>query len=171
MEGPTSSWGSRNRITCLTLQEHDDDDELWPFQVCETESKVLETASFRRLPHSLLSGKTPTPLQSRLHNEKPHFTIIIRLRANIQVRAPSRSPLYNSECRTNLISLIRKDKKFLSPYKAPTPVLWSIQPDKRRVPPAFTPGVKRPGRRADHSPSYNVEAKNESFTMRLESNI
>ena len=27
MEGPTSSWGSRNRITCLTLQEHDDDDE------------------------------------------------------------------------------------------------------------------------------------------------
>ena len=33
MEGPTSSWGSRNRITCLTLQEHDDDDDddenLW----------------------------------------------------------------------------------------------------------------------------------------------
>ena len=27
MEGPTSSWGSRNRITCLTLQEHDHDDE------------------------------------------------------------------------------------------------------------------------------------------------
>ena len=27
MEGPTSSWGSRNRLTCLTLQEHDDDDE------------------------------------------------------------------------------------------------------------------------------------------------
>ena len=27
MEGPTSSWGSRNRITCLTLQEHDDDDD------------------------------------------------------------------------------------------------------------------------------------------------
>ena len=26
MEGPTSSWGSRNRVTCLTLQEHDDDD-------------------------------------------------------------------------------------------------------------------------------------------------
>ena len=25
MEGPTS--GSRNRITCLTLQEHDDDDD------------------------------------------------------------------------------------------------------------------------------------------------
>ena len=25
MEGPTSSWGSRNRITCLTLQEYDDD--------------------------------------------------------------------------------------------------------------------------------------------------
>ena len=28
MEGQTSSWGSRNRITCLTLQEHDDDDEI-----------------------------------------------------------------------------------------------------------------------------------------------
>ena len=27
MEGPTSSWGSRNRITCLTLQELDDDDD------------------------------------------------------------------------------------------------------------------------------------------------
>ena len=25
MEGPTSSWGLRNRITLLTLQEHDDD--------------------------------------------------------------------------------------------------------------------------------------------------
>ena len=28
MEGPTSSGGSRNRLTYLTLQEHDDDDEL-----------------------------------------------------------------------------------------------------------------------------------------------
>jgi len=27
MEGPTSSGGSRNRLTCLTLQEHDDDDD------------------------------------------------------------------------------------------------------------------------------------------------
>ena len=27
MEGPTSSGGSRNRLTCLTLQEHDDDEE------------------------------------------------------------------------------------------------------------------------------------------------
>jgi len=27
MEGPISSWGSRNWITCLTLQEHDDDEE------------------------------------------------------------------------------------------------------------------------------------------------
>ena len=25
VEGPTSSWGLRNRITGLTLQEHDDD--------------------------------------------------------------------------------------------------------------------------------------------------
>ena len=30
MEGPTSSWGSRNRLTCLTLQEHDDDDKILP---------------------------------------------------------------------------------------------------------------------------------------------
>ena len=28
MEGPTSSGGSRNRLTCLTLQEHDDDDDI-----------------------------------------------------------------------------------------------------------------------------------------------
>ena len=27
MEGPTSSCGSRNRIKCLTLQEHDNDDD------------------------------------------------------------------------------------------------------------------------------------------------
>ena len=27
MEGPTSCWGLRNRITLLTLQEHDDDDD------------------------------------------------------------------------------------------------------------------------------------------------
>jgi len=27
MEGPTSSWGSRNRIICLIFQEHDDDDD------------------------------------------------------------------------------------------------------------------------------------------------
>ena len=27
VEGPTSSWGLRNRITLLTLQEHDDDEK------------------------------------------------------------------------------------------------------------------------------------------------
>jgi hypothetical protein len=27
MEGPTSSGGSRNRLTFITLQEHDDDDD------------------------------------------------------------------------------------------------------------------------------------------------
>jgi hypothetical protein len=27
MEGPTSPWGLRNRITRLTLREHDDDDD------------------------------------------------------------------------------------------------------------------------------------------------
>ena len=29
MEGPTSSGGSRNRLTCLNLQEHVDDDLLF----------------------------------------------------------------------------------------------------------------------------------------------
>jgi hypothetical protein len=36
MEGPTSSGGSRNRNTCLTLHEHvddDDDDDLYLFTV------------------------------------------------------------------------------------------------------------------------------------------
>ena len=33
MEGPTSSAGSRNRLTCLTLQEHDDDDDDVPIFV------------------------------------------------------------------------------------------------------------------------------------------
>jgi hypothetical protein len=28
MEGPTSSGGSRNRLTCLNLHEHDDDDDI-----------------------------------------------------------------------------------------------------------------------------------------------
>ena len=27
VEGPTSSWALRNRITLITLQEHDDDDD------------------------------------------------------------------------------------------------------------------------------------------------
>ena len=53
MEGPTSSWGSRNRLTCLTLQEHDDDDDddyvrvkVWdvhyPFKDKETQSAVTK---------------------------------------------------------------------------------------------------------------------------------
>ena len=29
MEGPASSGGSRNRLTCLTLQEHDDNDDIY----------------------------------------------------------------------------------------------------------------------------------------------
>ena len=33
MEGTTSSSGSRNRLTCLTLQEHDDDDEIFAVPV------------------------------------------------------------------------------------------------------------------------------------------
>ena len=51
MEGPTSSWGSRNRTTCLTLQEHDDDyDDIYIYiwgtavaqwlRCCDTNRKV-----------------------------------------------------------------------------------------------------------------------------------
>ena len=40
MEGPTSSWRSRNRITRLTLQEHDDDDVYF------TGSETFFIASF-----------------------------------------------------------------------------------------------------------------------------
>ena len=59
MEGPTSSWGSRNRITCLTLQEHDDDDikcqtnlsihinmrhiYLWTHAVCHVVDRAILT--------------------------------------------------------------------------------------------------------------------------------
>ena len=37
MEGPTSSGGSRNRLTCLNLQEHDDDDDIY---ICTHKSKI-----------------------------------------------------------------------------------------------------------------------------------
>lgn len=142
------------------------------FQVCETKSKVLETAMFRRLAHSLLSEKKHLSQFNPVSISRNHILPSQSdSRANIQVRASSRSPLYNSECRTCLISLIRKDKKFLSSYKAPTPVLLPIQPDKQRVPQPFTAGVKLPECKADDSPAYNVEAKNESFTTRLESSI
>ena len=102
----------------------------------------------------------------------PHLkiTIIIRLMSEHPSRAPLRSALSNSECPTDIISLIRNDKKPVSSCKAPTLVLWPIQPDKQTVPQTFTTGVKRPGRKADRSPSYNVEVKNDSFTLRLVSN-
>ena len=39
MEGPTSSCGSRNRITCLTLQEYDDDDDDKYTMMCKSNAK------------------------------------------------------------------------------------------------------------------------------------
>jgi len=89
------------------------------FQVCETESKVLETATFRRLTHSLFSGTTSKPVQTRLHTEKPHFTITIRLTNEHPITEPFRSPLSNPESRTDLISLIRNDKNVYLPTKRP----------------------------------------------------
>ena len=38
MEGPTSSCGSRNGITCLTLQEHDDYDDDDDDDTCQSMS-------------------------------------------------------------------------------------------------------------------------------------
>ena len=40
MEGPTSPGGSRNRLTCLNLQEHDDDDEILCFKKNEIQWDV-----------------------------------------------------------------------------------------------------------------------------------
>ena len=40
MEGPTSSGGSRNRLTCLTLQEHDDDDKCFKSILSGPESTI-----------------------------------------------------------------------------------------------------------------------------------
>ena len=44
MEGPTSSGGSRNRLTCLTLQEHDDDELFFFF-----ENRVLYEIMWKNL--------------------------------------------------------------------------------------------------------------------------
>ena len=43
MEGPTSSWGSKNRITCRTLQEHDDDDD-------DDDDDIKKSFRFSRFP-------------------------------------------------------------------------------------------------------------------------
>jgi len=40
MEGTTSSWGSRNSLTFLTLQEHDDDDDDLSKVTGEVEGEV-----------------------------------------------------------------------------------------------------------------------------------
>jgi hypothetical protein len=39
-------------------------------------------------------------------------------------------------------------------------LLGQTQPPTQWVPPTISPGVKRPGREADHSPPYSVEVKN-----------
>jgi hypothetical protein len=40
------------------------------------------------------------------------------------------------------------------------PAVGPIQPPMQWVPAALTPGVKRPGREADHSPPSSAEVKN-----------
>ena len=45
MEGPTSSGGSRNRLTCLTLQEHDDDDDDDDVEVVHVLVLIIEYLS------------------------------------------------------------------------------------------------------------------------------
>jgi hypothetical protein len=42
------------------------------------------------------------------------------------------------------------------------PALGSTQPPIQLVPGAFSPGIKRPGREADHSPPTNAEVKKTS---------
>jgi hypothetical protein len=42
---------------------------------------------------------------------------------------------------------------------SPRPALGLTQPPKQGVPGALSPGVKRPGREADHSPPTSAEAK------------
>ena len=49
MEGPTSSWGLRDRITLLTLQEHDnddDDDDKQFLKICYTNVKTYLKIKF-----------------------------------------------------------------------------------------------------------------------------
>ena len=45
MEGPTSSWGLRNRITLLTLQEHDDDEGQYLNSTIKQTIKTFYTCS------------------------------------------------------------------------------------------------------------------------------
>jgi hypothetical protein len=40
-----------------------------------------------------------------------------------------------------------------------TPALGSTQPPKQWIPVAIPPGIKRPGREADHSPTVSAEVK------------
>ena len=63
MEGPTSSRGSRNRLTCLTLQEHEDDDDDETKRLSlSTMSEVFfeQFLSFSRyMPGYIKSGHEP----------------------------------------------------------------------------------------------------------------
>ena len=58
MEGPTSSGGLRNRLTCLTLQEHDDDDD----EVLKLFNNIVSIAGltqllFKRLRSTKMNGE------------------------------------------------------------------------------------------------------------------
>jgi len=62
MEGPTSSWGSRNRITCLTFQEHDDDDD-------DEKNLLIMTPTWQTKTRPL-SFKTTQKLCNHTHHNK-----------------------------------------------------------------------------------------------------
>jgi len=51
MEGPTSSWGLRNRLTCLTLQEDDDDDNISEKTVIKTICVSVNHTRFPKEDH------------------------------------------------------------------------------------------------------------------------
>jgi hypothetical protein len=43
-------------------------------------------------------------------------------------------------------------------YVTSRPVLWPTQPPIQWIPETLSPGVKRPGREADHSPPSSADA-------------
>ena len=108
MEGPTSYGGSRNRLTCLTLQEHDDDDDIYIyiFEIFKAKNFVL----FKVLKfyyqhysqfHSLSDG-TFNPLNSELNPichllalfEAHHILHVSRIRVNILANYDLKNYIY-----------------------------------------------------------------------------
>ena len=59
MEGPTSSGGLRNRLTCLTLQEHDDDEYMsyWKYMSRPTDEECLSVCLLNVLNNDKLEAR------------------------------------------------------------------------------------------------------------------